>query len=80
MVFPHFASFPMQGGLRLDLGLAIVKLSKSTAWIRLHLDPGAEVVPEVLAGNDQPEDENFAAIMERFKYVEPEKKDISETL
>ena len=33
-----------------------------------------EVVPEVLAGNDQPEDETFAAIMERFKYVEPEKK------
>lgn len=39
--------------------------------------PGSEVVPEVLAGNDQPEDETFAAIMERFKYVEPEKKDIS---
>jgi len=33
------------------------------------------VVPEVLAGNDQPEDETFAAIMERFKYVEPEKKE-----
>ena len=49
-----------------------------STWI--HLDPGAEVVPEVLAGNDQPEDETFAAIMERFKYVEPEKKDISETL
>ena len=42
--------------------------------------PGSEVVPEVLAGNDQPEDETFAAIMERFKYVEPEKKDISESL
>lgn len=31
------------------------------------------VVPEVLAGNDDPEDETFVAIMERFKYVEPEK-------
>ena len=34
----------------------------------------AKVIPEVLAGNDQPEDETFAAIMERFKYVEPENK------
>jgi len=33
------------------------------------------VIPEVLAGNDQPEDETFAAIMERFKYVEPENKE-----
>ena len=32
------------------------------------------MIPEVLAGNDQPEDETFAAIMERFKYVEPENK------
>ncbi|CAE7812362.1 SF3B2 [Symbiodinium necroappetens] len=38
-------------------------------------DDEMEVIPEVLAGNDQPEDETFAAIMERFKYVEPENKE-----
>ena len=72
------ASFPIQGGLRLDLGLAIVK--RISSGYRPATSPGSEVVPEVLAGNDQPEDETFAAIMERFKYVEPEKKDISESL
>lgn len=36
------------------------------------------IVPEVLEGNGMDGDSTFAAIMERFKYVEPEKKEEEE--
>ena len=48
-------------------------ICRESFW-RDATNPCNEVVPEVLAGNDQPEDETFAAIMERFKYVEPTPK------